>query len=322
VSESLLAFKENRDALDARMSAFLDSNGDPLVAPLVDSNELIYFNSARDGDDDLPASTSWLSMVYANPDQQDFDDDSIGDLCEEDFDRDGIWTSGIRDGSDQPDPFDNCPLAFNPNQTDANLNSRGDVCDVQENYVKLKNKSNGLCLSTGLDDGQDFVACSDIKARHYMLLQCGSDPIDICGGIDSGNSYYRFWSNATRDTNQACNIAYSARKEVNNAILYNRGTNADGCQREEDGSGGEKSRWRMSSWLTQGTFSATGAEFPFTIKDLKGLNNIASQGRCIYNDNGRARANTNCGGNNPTNDNYKWSLLVGETESPWDGNWF
>jgi subtilisin-like proprotein convertase family protein len=56
----------------------------------------------------------------ANTDQSDLDNDSIGDVCDDDIDGDGV-----------PNANDNCPNTPNADQADSNNNGIGDACDIE-----------------------------------------------------------------------------------------------------------------------------------------------------------------------------------------------
>ena len=66
----------------------------------------------------LQGVTSDNCASTCNPDQHDFDSDSIGDACDHDRDADGV-----------ADPQDNCPFTSNPVQEDRDNNGVGDACD-------------------------------------------------------------------------------------------------------------------------------------------------------------------------------------------------
>ena len=58
-----------------------------------------------------------------NPGQEDWDDDSIGDRCDDDDDGDGVL-----------DENDNCPLFYNPDQTPADIKLKGLVKCARGKY--------------------------------------------------------------------------------------------------------------------------------------------------------------------------------------------
>jgi thrombospondin 2/3/4/5 len=55
----------------------------------------------------------------ANADQQDTDSDKMGDECDSDIDNDGLVNE-----------LDNCMLAYNPQQEDTDRDGKGDICQV------------------------------------------------------------------------------------------------------------------------------------------------------------------------------------------------
>ena len=74
-----------------------------------------------DRDNDGIVNTSDNCPDNTNKYQEDFDDDGVGDACDDDDDGDGIL-----------DINDNCLLFYNPNQEDTDGDGIGDSCDDQD----------------------------------------------------------------------------------------------------------------------------------------------------------------------------------------------
>ena len=66
----------------------------------------------------------------ANPEQEDFDQDEFGDVCDQDDDDDGI-----------SDETDNCPLYVNPEQEDFDGDGVGDVCDIDDDNDEVQDET-------------------------------------------------------------------------------------------------------------------------------------------------------------------------------------
>jgi hypothetical protein len=75
---------------------------------------------------------------YSNPDQMNSDNDSYGNVCDDDDDNDGIPDDGDGSGIEGDNPCsdndtdvcdDNCPFYSNPDQLDSDNDSYGDACD-------------------------------------------------------------------------------------------------------------------------------------------------------------------------------------------------
>ncbi len=86
-----------------------------------------------------------------NPDQENFDNDTLGDICDPDDDNDTI-----------PDVIDNCPKAYNTAQEDTDNDTLGDVCD---NCPDVSNLNQQDTDSDGTGDLCD--TCTDTDMDGY-----------------------------------------------------------------------------------------------------------------------------------------------------------
>ena len=119
-----------------------------VTSPTYDADIDWYNNNMRLGDASISAPTTWLELMYANVSQQNSDGDSIGDLCEIDNDRDGIWSSGQKPGTAVN--YDNCSVTYNPGQEDnygSPSSGAGDACNIRETFILLQSKTRGQCIS-------------------------------------------------------------------------------------------------------------------------------------------------------------------------------
>jgi len=97
----------------------------------------------------------------------------------------GSWadSASIRQISDQDgdgieDDIDNCPYAYNPDQTDSDSNGIGDQCDI---------------LDCGDVDGSGTLQMADISYFHDWLFDDGPPPVNMqlanVGGCEGANVY-------------------------------------------------------------------------------------------------------------------------------------
>lgn len=119
-------------------------------------------NLIVDTDEDGVADTSDNCPAIANTDQLDQDDDSVGNVCDEDLDGDLV-----------PNANDNCPNIENPTQANLDGDTEGDACDndpdgdgvpmaidncpLTPNIAQQDNDNDGSGDACDLDDDNDFV---------------------------------------------------------------------------------------------------------------------------------------------------------------------
>lgn len=119
-----------------------------------------------------------------NPDQADFDNDGIGDLCDADDDGDGILNDvdncpsfpstntndqdgdGVGDvcdpdidGDTVANDVDNCPIVSNIDQIDFDGDGQGDLCDIDDDNDLILDVDDE-CANTDLGAVIDDVGCS------------------------------------------------------------------------------------------------------------------------------------------------------------------
>lgn len=111
-------------------------------------------NSDSDGDGILDAGDNCPDA--SNPDQADFDSDSIGDVCDDDDDNDTVL-----------DTSDNCPWVANSDQADNDLDLAGDACDADDDNDGVADTSDNCRFNPNPDqldrdgDGLGNVCDSD-----------------------------------------------------------------------------------------------------------------------------------------------------------------
>ena len=144
-----------------------DTHCDPDCLGAVDPDCVV----AGDQDGDNVSDVSDNCLAAYNPDQGDFNNDGIGDICDPDDDGDSVYDEqdncpySMNDGqtdSDQDgigDACDNCPDRSNRGQSDRDMDGIGDACDTDNDNDGISD-STDECLNTSSGDIVNKVGCS------------------------------------------------------------------------------------------------------------------------------------------------------------------
>ena len=134
------------DAAFRRVQPVQDADGDGWLND-EDNCPLIYNPGQDDFDQDSVGDVCDICPNDYDPDQSDIDEDGLGDACDPDIDDDGILNEddncdfAINPGQQNSDSdtlgdaCDNCPNDDNNDQADANGDGIGDVCDGEVHFA-------------------------------------------------------------------------------------------------------------------------------------------------------------------------------------------
>ena len=154
--------------------------------------------------DGIPDNIDNCPSIY-NPDQYDFDEDEIGDVCDTDDDNDGYsddqdvfpfdpneWSDIDGDGTgdnadldDDDDGFyddqDNCPNIYNPDQSDSDGDGFGDACD----FPPVVDSINPQLVLPGMQISINGEHFGDVQGYGYVTFFNNVYAINIISWSDT-----------------------------------------------------------------------------------------------------------------------------------------
>ncbi len=174
--------------------------------------DIAWYNKMRSNANDNTVADlgayPWLKMVFSNKNQYDSDKDRIGELCENDQDRDGIYEDNLT-----ATMADNCPSVYNPSQLDTkNPEGIGDACNARTTFVMLRSyksklessdKETPLCLAQpssingDMTDVRDMLPCDELDPRQRFYMKA-IDDTDLSKGVEFYNKESRDVFNDSR----------------------------------------------------------------------------------------------------------------------------
>ena len=197
----------NQDQLDTDQDQSgnvcdLDDDNDG-VLDADDAFPLDVFESA-DSDGDTVGDNGDNCPVDANEDQLDTDQDSVGNVCDDDDDNDtltdteeeALGTNPLLADSDQDtvdDAADNCPLDANQDQLDTDQDSAGNVCDSDDDNDGISdaeeetNGTNPLLADSDSDSVDDSVDNCPINANGDQADSDQDQIGDVCDADDDND---------------------------------------------------------------------------------------------------------------------------------------
>jgi len=230
-----------------------DSDGDGLC----DADDPCPLDPLNDIDQDGVCGDVDNCPDDANPEQDDFDEDGLGDVCDPDDDNDGVLdvsdncqfvpnpgqedNDGDGDGdvcdSDDdndgvPDAIDNCPWTANPGQEDFDEDGLGDVCDPDDDADGVPDASDLCPLS--LTDPEMDVPLHGLRPNSHAWME----GVEFTRALPKGNGAGNGSMFTMADTfGCAC-------YEIIDYCLYGNGHSKFGCSTSV-----------MDTWVAGGGFS-------------------------------------------------------------------
>ena len=204
-----------------------------------------WYNYLRKTDNPITVvgSGNWVKMMFSNRSQYNYDGDRVGEMCEDDNDRDGMYTDNIPASVDRDNPdeikywIDNCPTIqqLRPNgdyytvgesayfletETDSRTTA-GDACDVRKNFVMIRSLG-GRELANGVDA---CLAHNFTKAENLGYIHGSNNPdvlLSISGyPILNGNGLGRIGGVMACDPNDVRQQWYFHPNTEVNPTAYN-----------------------------------------------------------------------------------------------------
>ncbi|NRB37613.1 MAG: thrombospondin type 3 repeat-containing protein [Pseudomonadales bacterium] len=314
------------------------------------ADDITNWNKLRVGDADVTGSPDWITLLYSNQSQYDYDGDGIGEMCEDDRDFDGIYADNL------PQPVDNCPSVYNPNQENDKLPlDIGDACNVRHSFVMIRNlktvvDGNPQCLvntygGTGwISNAVTATAnCDPTNANQHFYLKS-------VNGLD-GNNGFMFYTDEARKGNRLAAYGYVTLDGSGCTPDQHTGTSHPGSIRLTnannafiEGQNGELPGgcWTTDSedrldpiwWLGQTILSgASGDEFenPWFIMNkfefsfsypANNVHKFDKDQACLnYGSQTDVFSQINEGAACPEANNVRWGIVLGEDMTPWIGAW-
>jgi hypothetical protein len=157
--------------------------------PVPSAGNISWWNTMRKGDTAITTlgSYPWIKMLLSNANQQNSDGDRVGELCEDDRDRDGLYT-------DNGNPKDACTTYADP------TNNPGYCAIDLADFVLFKNEKTGWCLdhnsftgATNAGNSQNFDVGHDangFKTGAHNSTDGTLMSWDNCNPNDLGQRFY------------------------------------------------------------------------------------------------------------------------------------